>query len=569
MIPQLLLGLAVAWSAYSAIALATNVRRARAMDVPLIVVPISPMNILWIVIEPLVFRILDSLPFTLGSFSRYARRGWHFHDKAASHVELGDAWALVTPREIFLHICDPEAINDIFARRQDFVRPVQLYKMLDVFGSNVSTVGWTEWQRQRKVVAAPFNENTNKLVWSESLNQARDMIQAWTGCGQSGTVGVARDTRTLSLDVLAATGFHKSYKFRASTEPGSDEARNYRESLAITLDNALFMMLVPPKLLTMPFIPKTWARIGQATNDFRQYMMDMFNEERRLLDAGKPGTGNLMSSLVRVSEDEQKKKVKDNTDRPRGLTISEILGNIFVINFAGHDTTANTLAYSMLLLAAYPEVQDWVGEELQELLQNSNSETWSYEQLFPRLKRCQAVLLETIRLFPPIMALPKYTNQHSQILKVGNKTISIDLDTMVVPSLLAMHTHPKYWKQDPLVWRPSRWISSSSSPSSSNGSNCTISARLECEELFVPTKGSYFPWSDGPQNCPGKKFAQVEFVAVIACLLQAHRVQLHRAEGGDLESARKWILAVCEDSEHGLLLRMRNADSVRLIWKRL
>ena len=219
------------------------------------------------------------------------------------------------------------------------------------------------------------------------------MISAWTSCGQSGTLGVAKDTRTLSLDVLAATGFRKSYKFRSSTNVGSDEARSYRESLAVTLDNALFMMLVPPKLLSMPWIPRSWKRIGQATQDFRQYMMNMYNDERRLLDAGKPGTGNLMSSLVRVSEDERKKNGQLNADGPKSFTISEILGNIFVINFAGHDTTANTLAYSMLLLAAYPEVQDWVGEELHRVLGDSSSETWSYEELFPRLKRCLAVLV--------------------------------------------------------------------------------------------------------------------------------------------------------------------------------
>ena len=123
-IPLLLGG---AWLLYSGLTLIKSVRRARSMKVPLVVVPISPMNILWIVIEPLVSRVLDSLPFNFGNFNRYGRRGWHFHDKAASHVELGDAWALVTPRETFLHICNPEAINEIFARRHDFIRPTQFY----------------------------------------------------------------------------------------------------------------------------------------------------------------------------------------------------------------------------------------------------------------------------------------------------------------------------------------------------------------------------------------------------------------------------------------------------------
>ena len=71
----------------------------RAMDMPLVLIPVNPIHLFWIVFEPLVFRIMDGLPFRLGSFSRYGRRGWHFHDKAASHVDLGDVFALVTPRE--------------------------------------------------------------------------------------------------------------------------------------------------------------------------------------------------------------------------------------------------------------------------------------------------------------------------------------------------------------------------------------------------------------------------------------------------------------------------------------
>lgn len=255
-------------------------------------------------------------------------------------------------------------------------------------------VGWTDWQRQRKIVAASFNENTNRLVWAESLAQTKDMLLAWTRYGQSGAQGTAQDTRTLSLDVLAATGFRKSYRFHSSTEPSSDAntARDYRESLKTVMDNSIFMMVAPPKLLSFPLVPEKWARIGQATNDFRLYMMDMFNEERRLLSEGKPGTGNLMTSLVRASDDRQ----KSGSDGPQALTVNEVLGNIFVINFAGHDTTANTLAYAVVLLAANPEVQDWVGEELETLLGDQSSETWNYELLFPRLKRCQAVLVSRI-----------------------------------------------------------------------------------------------------------------------------------------------------------------------------
>lgn len=85
MIPQILFGLAVAWVVYSAFTLAINYHRARGMKIPSVVVPVSPMNILCVgFFEPLLFSIINSLPSRLGCFSRYGRRGWHFHDKAAS-----------------------------------------------------------------------------------------------------------------------------------------------------------------------------------------------------------------------------------------------------------------------------------------------------------------------------------------------------------------------------------------------------------------------------------------------------------------------------------------------------
>lgn len=127
MIGEIAVALLIAWISYSAVYLFINVQRARQMKVPIVIVPVSPMNVLWLAMEPLFFGMIDRLPFDLGTFKRYGRRGWHFRDKARSHVELGDVFALVTPRETFLHVAESGAIVDIFSRRMDFLRPVQLY----------------------------------------------------------------------------------------------------------------------------------------------------------------------------------------------------------------------------------------------------------------------------------------------------------------------------------------------------------------------------------------------------------------------------------------------------------
>lgn len=133
---------------------------------------------------------------------------------------------------------------------------------------------------------------------------------------------------------------------------------------------------------------------------------------------------------------------------------------------------------------------------------------------------------------------------------------------MVVSSLVAVHTHPKFWSPDPLVWRPSRWISSSATAKPN-----ALSGQIACEQLYSPPKGVYFPWSEGLQNCPGRKYAQVEFSAVLMCLFKSHRVEVVPEKGENVEAARSRVYHVVEDSEQVLLLRMRKADSVRLTWR--
>ncbi|KAI9672707.1 MAG: hypothetical protein M1831_000142 [Alyxoria varia] len=409
------------------------------------------------------------------------------------------------------------------------------------------------------------------FVWKESLKQAEGMLQSWTKTAESSTPSFAKDTRTLSLNVLAATGFRRSYEFRSSSQPESGELETYRDALQTVLDNSILLMLVPFRLLRLPFVPKAWARIGIAGESFKRHMVDMLRQETSLKEKGEKGTGSLMTSLVRALDTYQEgvSSSQDHRDHTpaKGLTAEEIFGNIFVINFAGHDTTANALAFSMLLLAVHPEVQSWVAEEIQEVINSDKCEAWDYKLLFPKLLRCRAVMLETLRVYPPILALAKWTNRYPQELRVGERTIAIPPNTGVMPSLLAIQTHPTYW-QDPLLWKPSRWISSTSATASDNP-QIDSNGQARQETLLVPAQSTFFPWSDGPQNCPGTKFAQVEFVAVLACLLQNHRVHVTREPGEDFQQAKKRVLATTEDCDLQLLLRMRNADSVHLEWDRV
>lgn len=126
-------------------------------------------------------------------------------------------------------------------------------------------------------------------------------------------------------------------------------------------------------------------------------------------------------------------------------------------------------------------------------------------------------------------------------------------DTFVMTNLVAAHLSPETWGPDPYVWRPERWIIKNEGSDS--------------ETLLQPPSGSYLPWASGPRICPGKKFAQVEFVAVIALLFQSHRVMPALQDGETFEEASKMILETVEDSEVTMTLGMKHPEKVRLRWE--
>lgn len=235
------------------------------------------------------------------------------------------------------------------------------------------------------------------------MRQSSDMVSSWLIDQEEGSQSTSEHTRTLALHVLACVGFQKSYPFRSVSK--TSEVRHpstYRDSLAIILKNILVVIVLPFIAFRLPFLPVKWRQIGWAVNDFRAYMLKQLADEKRLIAEGKPGSGTLMSNLVRASEADRDTGARVNYERSmiergaheaRGLTVDEILGNIFVFNFAGHDTTAISLAYSVLLLVAHTELQDRISEELNFYLDTDKSGNWEYEPNFPKLKRCLALLV--------------------------------------------------------------------------------------------------------------------------------------------------------------------------------
>jgi hypothetical protein len=131
---EYLLAAVGAYVGWCLVCLELNYRKASSMGIPVIRLPIDFLNMPFQVIEPHIFKLIDLLPASvkrsLPTFVPYLRRGWFFLDKAESHLRYGSVFAFVTPRSIWVQVCDSEAIHDIFSRRLDFLRPQENYSMI-------------------------------------------------------------------------------------------------------------------------------------------------------------------------------------------------------------------------------------------------------------------------------------------------------------------------------------------------------------------------------------------------------------------------------------------------------
>ncbi|KAK2615835.1 hypothetical protein N8I77_002561 [Diaporthe amygdali] len=502
------------------IPLGKNYIAASKTGLPIITSLIDPTSALWALTKNIITPYLTLLPGDVGQNAKLNILGWQFRAKHSVHERLGKIFVQVTPSNNIVNIADPDLVQQVFQRIDDFPKPRQIY----------------------------------------------------------------HTCQTIAHHVLAYAGFGVRSAHGADvTKVQQGHQLAYNDALCTVLANMVLAIVMPSRMLASSLAPERWRKVGLGVEEFRKYMKEILEQERmsiidrRFKSSSNSRSESLTSALIQASEEE---KATSSRGSAKGLSDDEVYGNMFIFNFAGQDTTANTMAYAITLMAIHPEIQEWVREEVVAVFPRSNSQ--EYDQVFPRLKRVRALMYETLRLYPPIVYLPKLTTSRTTILSTTGadtqrRDIVIPPNTYVVINFMHLHSSPEMWGDDSLDFRPSRWIGRTDS--SDNGPNLEFSSE---EKLERSPPGAFIPWATGPRNCPGMKFAQVEFVSVIGSLLSDHRVEaalppmlqdqmeskgLHEPEIADL--SRKRLRSILEDSDVRVTTTMLRPGEVWLRWRKV
>lgn len=168
-----------------------------------------------------------------------------------------------------------------------------------------------------------------------------------------------------------------------------------------------------------------------------------------------------------------------------------------------------------------------------------------------------------LRLFPGIPDHQKDVLGEGAEIPVQGRTIFAPAGSEVFASAVSVHVMPEYWGPDSKDFRPARWITASDSSVGAEGKG-------EGEELARPpvAKETFFPWSLGQRDCPGKKFSQVEFVAVLACVLRLYRIEclpIHKGETLQEKRSRVWAWSRDSGVELSLNFKEPTKYGIRLV----
>jgi cytochrome P450 len=387
--------------------------------------------------------------------------------------EYGDAVRLpLTPKHGFFLLTRPEYAEHVLVGHQDRYQKGFTYRPFKAFlGDGLLTKEGAVWERHRRLVQPMFSHRHVQSFAPAIVEATRNRVAQWA---PGTTIDIAAEMRALTMDVIGRVLF--------GTDLSGDAAPVGR---AMTLVQswmvvaAILPTSLPPERLRavatriVPGLGETWRALHSLI--------------ARIIDAriGAPHEepSDLLDLLLSVEQDEQR------------LSRAEIQAEAMTLLCAGHETTANALAWALTLLSRYPAAHQRLVAEVDEVLGSRDPQAPDIDAL----PWACAVVSETMRLHPPAWHVERDAVQDDDIAGV-----SVSAGDTVGISPYLLHRHPEFWP-NPEGFDPQRFLpdGASSRP-----------------------RYAYLPFGGGRRICVGAGLAQLEVTLALVVLAQSARVDL-------------------------------------------
>ncbi|KAJ8503599.1 hypothetical protein ONZ45_g10716 [Pleurotus djamor] len=371
---------------------------------------------------------------------------------------------------------------------------------MKIWGPNVLTENGAEWRRHRRILAPAFTNKTYSLVCQETCSTYHELCstEAWNGKTVVEIPSTSPITSKFAMILISRCGFGSPIEW--AFDKNTNGEMNFATALATVSGNLLPRFVLPKWLYSLPF--RKLREVDTAYKVVETFMQDLIASRRREMQLGlDDDRSDVLSLMLRASVAEGK----------LGMNDEELMGNTFLLLFAGHETTAQSINAVLGLLALHPDIQQEVYEQIKETIPDNLSPTFEYLQKLSKLEAC---FIEAARLFPAVLMFSRETAEGA-ILPIYDANgilsqIAVPAGTEVIVDNIGMLYNPRHFPE-PDEFRPSRWYNSHDN--------------------------EFAMFSVSSRTCIGKRFAITEATTFLTLLLRDWKLEMLLGPG---ETKEKW-----------------------------
>lgn len=416
----------------------------------------------------------EGLPL-VGNAVPFARDPFGF--TADTVAAVGDVFRVALPVGDRIMLAHPDYAERVLVTDRDAFRKTDDFGL--AFGDSVIAVDGDAWREQRDML--------DPLFFARQIRSFLPAMRAQvTGAAESladgDRVELLPRMKRVTFDILAST------LLGLDPDAMSDDLRVAADDLNAYFEPATWVL---PDWLPTP----SGRRFRAAKSTLRTEVQAVLADAEGAGPApGESTPPDLITTLAGAFSDPGDEG-ESEYPRDRAAVIDQLIGLVF----AGHETTALALTFTIHSLTQHPDIYRRVEDEIDEVV-GGEPIRWDHLDDLSLLDR---VIDETLRQYPPVHALPRETTRDVTISEYV-----VPEGSEVLVAVYAMHHDDRFWA-DPEAFDPSRWLDRDRSAD------------------------AYLPFGAGPRRCLGATFARVEARVALAELLG--RFRFESVGGGDLE----------------------------------
>lgn len=383
-----------------------------------------------------------------------------------------------------VHLCDAVEARRLLQDPELIVKHPIAYKAASyVYGKRflgnglVTQLDHRKWEDRHKLLSHAFRrQNLYDLLgpFNDIVDRFLDRISCLSSNGEK--IAMREMFPLLAIDIIAKVAF--GFESNAITEetPFRKAFRDAVDGLCECLTNPLSQ-----------YLPKHRAirrRTHEGCDALRTFGRELIlQRQKEILEGGEYGNDILGCILKSAANG-------------RDLTVADLVDEFVTFFFAGHETTAVTMAFALQEILVNVDIRKRVVEEVDEVLVlRDNARISSFDLSSLTVLSC--VLKETLRCHPPVIGVSR--SPTSDITVCGHH---IPTGTWIDIDINLIHNRADYWP-NPLAFNPDRFLAIST-------------------ESPLP----YLPFSAGSRVCLGKLFAEIEIKLVLARLFSTFDIHL-------------------------------------------